>query len=139
MYEYNLLHLAASVLLAGTVDVLLHFLRLCGLDAIRLLRLLERIFVCLYILCRMRLHQLVRLMRHTIRLCLIFSFCSRIRAIRAASSSSLNLSYTDLTYHFSMHLNADATYPLCTSSLDALRIDIGLLLLLELLLAFRCG
>ena len=55
MYEYNLLHLAASVLLAGTVDVLLHFLRLCGLDAIRLLRLLERGLVGLYVLRGIRL------------------------------------------------------------------------------------
>ena len=46
----HLVHFPASVLLASTVDALLHLLILCFLDAIRLLRLLELEFVLFNVL-----------------------------------------------------------------------------------------
>lgn len=132
----HLRHLATHVLLAGTVNVLLDLLGFRCLDTVHFLSFLERILVCLYILCGLSLCQLEGGAGRTNRLCLIFSFCSLIRVIRAVSSSSLNLSYNKVTNWCTMHNHRGLTYPLRPSGLHALWVNVRLLF--GVLLSFRC-
>lgn len=94
-----LFQFAASILLAGLVHTLLHLLLLRQLGTVRLLLLLVLVLIRLDILYDTSKPNRVfrcRPSTHTSRLCLIFSFCSRMRAMRSASSSSLGFSYRRL-------------------------------------------
>lgn len=89
----DFVHFAPCILFSGAVDTFLHSSRLSLPNAFDLLRLFEGRLICLDILRNdehfANDHEAAS---HTNRRCLIFSFCSLMRFILSASSSSLSLS-----------------------------------------------